>query len=554
MELPETVLAGAVLVTFALVVAVASHLFTESGSFRTTLADRLLYGIPWGAAISLALVLAFYLFGQGGLTDFRNPVEIPFRAWSYYYPFGILTSSFSHASGSHITSNLAAAALVAPIAEYAWGHYPLGSPDGEPAWWQRPWIRACCIVPGVTIGIGILTGIFSLGPVIGFSSVVFAFAGFALVRYPVTTLVASVAGQGAILTIYRALETPILIYTPSASGPSTPGWATIAIQGHAIGFAIGLLLGLYVFRRRGERPDPFRFWISLVLFGFAKSLWAVYWFGDGSYVLLRAPGVVLVLLLSLVLALAVARPVDRQPMVDTSLPAAISRGADRAVTAVRANGLVVLLVLVAILAGPAIPANVFVVEDQDLDETESLSVADYEVTYAEDVENEMISAVNVSALGIDTSVQASGVIVASDQRNVWIEVVSANRLAHSGEADVELGGLGWRETVTADRTGWRPVGNETAYQVWLEGPEERVFAHASDPVRADLTIDGATLAVDPTDESFTVVLERSETTETTTVPPDGESTQLGALTIEHEDGTLYAVHEETRVQVATEST
>ncbi len=55
-----------------------------------------------------------YLFVQDGVTDLYDPVTIPYRAWSYFYPLGIVTSSFSHASFGHLLGNLIAAAVVAP--------------------------------------------------------------------------------------------------------------------------------------------------------------------------------------------------------------------------------------------------------------------------------------------------------------------------------------------------------------------------------------------------------------------------------------------------------
>ena len=524
-----------VVVTLLAVLGVA--LSMHDRSVKKLVGERFIYGVPWGSLISLVFVALVYLVVQSGFSDFRDPVAIPFRAWSYFYPLGIVASPFTHASDGHLVGNLVGAVAVAPIAEYAWGHYPREEGDRV---WHRPWVRAVCCFPGAVLGVGLLTGIFGLGPVIGFSSVIFAFAGFALVRYPITTLVASVAGQSALFTVYRALETPVLVYVPGVGSPSAPGWATIAIQGHAIGFAIGLAIGVAIFSRRGHRPDPFRFWIALVLFAFSKSLWAIYWFGDGSYILLRAPGVVLVLVLSVLLTAAVAAPHSRP---GNSL-------VTRAHRRIAGHGLLVVVLLVAVLAGPAVPANLFVVADQDLEGEATVTVEDYTVTYAEDVENELVSFVDLSLIGIDTSVEANGVIVSSEQRHVWMEAVTARELSAAGESEVVLGGPAWRETVTADRVGWRPIGNSTAYQVWLETADERTMAHTGGPSTADAEIAGATVAIDPTDEEFAIIVDDGDRA-SAAIPAEDESVTVGPLEIDREDDRLYAGVDDTRVPVAS---
>jgi len=74
------------------------------------------------------------------------------------------------------------------------------------------------------------------------------------------------------------------------------------------------------------------------------------------------------------------------------------------------------------------------------------------------------------------------VIVASDRREIWLEAVSAQRLAFTSEETVYVGGPGWREAVHVERTGWEPVGNDAVYQVWLwEDGTDRQLAHESMP-------------------------------------------------------------------------
>ena len=45
--------------------------------------------------LTVGAVAAVYLFLQGAGSDLRRPVVIPFRAWSYFYPLGMVTGAFS---------------------------------------------------------------------------------------------------------------------------------------------------------------------------------------------------------------------------------------------------------------------------------------------------------------------------------------------------------------------------------------------------------------------------------------------------------------------------
>lgn len=214
-------------------VAVVRRLHGPARRWGDVARSRLVMGVPWGSLLVIALVYCVYLFVQDGITAFGNPVTLPYRAYSYFYPLGMLTASFSHAGPGHLIGNLAGAAVVAPIAEYAWGHYP--DERGETAfasWRTDPWIRALVIFPLIVVAITIGSSLFALGPVIGFSGVVFAFAAFALVHYPIVTLVGVLGVQGALLTLYRALQTPIGVYVSQSRprrrprGRASPSRAT----------------------------------------------------------------------------------------------------------------------------------------------------------------------------------------------------------------------------------------------------------------------------------------------------------------------------------------
>ncbi|AGB37495.1 rhomboid family intramembrane serine protease [Natronococcus occultus] len=572
-------------------VAVVRLLSRPERPWSAVARERLVWGVPWGSILVLVGVCCVYLFVQDGITDFTDPVTIPYRAWSYFSPLGMLTASFAHADAGHLLGNLVGAAVAAPIAEYAWGHYP--EDDGAGSRLADPRVRALVVFPAVVVAVGLTTSLFALGPVIGFSGVVFAFAGFAIVHYPIATLVATVGLQGALLTVLEALQRPIGVYVAEASPPGPPSWATIAIQGHGLGFFIGLVLGILVLRRRSRSPNPLHLWLAVVLFGFAKSLWAIYWFGgENTFVLLRGPGVVVVAVLSVVVTVAVTgseralvprwlrregESIER-PTAERVLELArgsgrtdggASRGLGRVAEIVRGTrtgesepryhryaAFLCVLLVTASLMGVAVPTNVLVVESETTGDA-TVEIEGYTVTYEESAQNQLVSPVAVGPLEDAVAMESSGVIVSSDQRQIWFDAATSQQLAFSGEETVTVGGPGWRESVTVDRTGWEPVGNETVYQVWIEGgDEDRQLAHESNASTADVRIDDRTVTVASEDGEYVleVASEEAAETATATVPAENESTEAGGLAFEHDDGTVYAVSNGTEVAVAAEET
>ncbi len=588
-----TVVAVAVAVTVLVSIAVVNRSHRTDHRWGDVLRSRLLFGVPWGTLVVVVFVLAVYLFLQDGITEFDAPVTIPYRAWSYFYPLGMVTAPLSHATPSHLTGNLIGTLVAAPIAEYAWGHYPNGRDAETDSWLANPWLRAFVFFPLVAVGVALLTSLFALGPVIGFSGVVFAFVGFAIVHYPIVTIVGVLGVQGALGTIYRAIQNPIVVHVPQASPPGPPSWATIAIQGHALGFFIGLLLGVALLRRRRERPNVLHVWIAVVLYGFSSSLWAIYWFGgQNTYILFRGPGVIVVTVLSLVVALAVAGPdtpiVPRRfsesvgrviPSVAETTPSlnritelglnaggrspSTPASADRIraiatpdsselllsdVTAKSASLLAVFMLL-ALLAGAGIPINLLVLDESAIATESSIEVDDYTVTYAENVENELTGGIPIEQL--ESDLESSGVIVVSEDRQIWHEAVSAQQLGFSGSETIYIGGPGWREAVQADRTGWTPVGNDTVYQIELaEDGEEGTLAYESNSSQADATIADRTVAVASEDGAFQFEVDDGETTSTTELPAANETTTAGGLTFERDDSTVYTSADGTDVQVA----
>ncbi|RZV08243.1 membrane associated rhomboid family serine protease [Natrinema hispanicum] len=591
----------AVLVAASLIgsIAVVRWIHRPGQRWRDVARARLVYGIPWGSLVVIAFVLAVYLFVQSGLADFDDPVTIPFRTWSYFYPLGMATASFSHAGPGHLIGNLAGTAVVAPIAEYAWGHYPdERDPVRTDSWAADPRVRAVVVFPLVVIGVGLVMSLFALGPVIGFSGVVFALAGFALVQYPILTIIATLGVQDVVLRLYYALQEPIRVYTAAPRPPSAPSWAGIAIQGHALGLFVGFVLGVALLKRRHSRPDPLRLWLAVLLFGFSRELWAIYWFGaENTFILYQGPGVAIVSILALVVTLSMTAPdtpllppplrrLVAQPVDDESSPVTrplelagsardrvvtarlervreiIGAGQDRepgllaTLTRRRAAFLAVLGVL-AILAGIAVPANFLAVDDATAASDSPLQIRDYTVEYVEGVPNEYVSGIGIEAIESDDGLESSGVIVASEQREIWLEAVSTQRLAFTGEETITVGGPGWRETVHVDRSGWEPVGNDTVYQVWLwEDGTDRQLAYESNDSRADVRIAGRNVTIGTDDGTFDLAVNASEdtATATTAIPAENETTTAGGLTFERDGETIYAAADGTRVAIASKET
>ena len=524
-------------VAFALSAGVAYRLADPQGAWGRRVRQRLFLGLPWGTLVVVGGVLGIYLFVQGGLSAPRNPLVAPFRAWSYTYPLGILTAAFSHANLGHVTGNLVGTLAFAPLAEYAWSHFPTerGS-QSFASLGQNPFVRIGVFVLGV-VGVGLLTSVFAVGPVIGFSGVVFAFAGFALVYYPIPTVVA-LAVNDVFRLLYRAVQSPV---DPAQAGTRfiTPYWANVAIQGHAIGLLFGVLLGALVASRRGHRPDPGRLWLAVVVFAVAQSLWAVYWFlGGGRYVLFRAGGAILVFLLAALLAAALTA--SRRPLL-----ARIDL--DRREAAV---GL--LLSVTIALSVVAVPTNLVAVSDDPFDS--GVEMRDYTVTYAENTPDQYVSPFDVGLFGEASQVNTSGVLLVSERRDVFQTVVPKSRLAFSGDTEVLVGGLGWRESVGVNLSVWRPVGNDSVYRVFLEPPDgEREFAYSSPPSIAESRVAGRQARFVPVETGFHLQVRRgNESLGRTPIPSAGTNVTTGGLTFNRTADRLYAIRNETRVRIAVQ--
>ncbi|SDY09910.1 rhomboid family intramembrane serine protease [Halobellus clavatus] len=517
------------------------------GTLGATLRRRFVLGVPWGTLVSAGLVLAVYLFVQGGYGNWYSPVTIPFRAWSYFYPLGILTAAFSHNGAGHLIGNLVGTLTLAPLAEYAWSHFPRERGTHSFSSLQtNPFVRAFLLFPLAVFGVGLLTSAFALGPIIGFSGVVFAFAGAALVAYPLGTVIALAAG-GLLRLVYNALRSPVLTAS-GRPGYISPWWADIAIQGHALGLLIGVLIGVAIVRAgpRADRPSARRLWLGTLLFGAEQSLWAVYWYRGGeTYVLYRALGVVLVAFLALVVAAVVVGRDDPLFSWDIRLDSGVVERWHIAAG--------VLLLVTAALAGPAVPANLFTADTGDLPGDER-TVRDYEVTYAENVQNGLVSVIEVEAFGETTAVNTSGVIVRSEDRGIWTTAVPKGRLAFAGQVPVRVGGIGWRQTVYAQRDGWNVLGNGTAYRVALGEADSAEIVYTSKPVQAGPQLAGRNVTVVPETDQYYIQVEHENQTLSAGLPAKNESVTVGGLTFRRNRSEVYVSYGQTRLRLLTEET
>jgi membrane associated rhomboid family serine protease len=602
----QTLLATVVFLTLVASVTTVTRIDRAERRWTDRLRSRFLFGVPWGTVLTVAFVAFVYLFVQGGAENLYDPVTVAFRAWSFLYPLGIITAAFSHAGFGHVVGNLTATLVLAPIAEFAWGHYTTrrgSSSFGSLR--SNPYVRAVAVFPGAVLVVGFLTAALSIGPVIGFSGVVFAFAGFALVRYPVATVLGTVASN-AVSLVYYSLQTPVITATPSPSPPAPPWWAGIAIQGHALGLFVGALLAIAVFGRRGsgERPSAGRLYLGVFLFAVLQNLWAVYWFrGSETFVLYRGPGLALVTVLAVLVTAGVTAsdhqflpfagrlgrtirdgltavptrtdgagdPADRaenrptDPVPDGTLARArrVLAYPFLSVSALGTRQVAVLALVLGfgLVAGPGVGSNVFTVADTS-PPGESVQVRDYEVSYAEGVTNRMVAIVNVSAFNETTNVETGGVVVTSDRRRIWQQVVPTSRLAFTGRERVRVGGVDWRESVLVTREGWSAAGGGTAYKVYLTPEDgERRLAYVSEPVNATPVVAGRNVTVVPDEGGFSLrVTANSTLLGSVAVPDPGNETTVGELRfVGRTDGdrhVVLAVYDPTgtRVQVAAAET
>jgi membrane associated rhomboid family serine protease len=587
------------------------------GRWYERLSERFIYGVPWGSLVTVLGVVGFYLIAQSGLSHWESPVVLAFRSWSYLYPEGLLAAGFAHASSDHLLGNMIGTAVLAPIVEYAWSHYPPPRaaetsefehpPPGQSqpettrptanGLRHNPWIRALLIFPVAVTVVSIVTSVLAVGWSIGFSGTVFAFGGFAVIYFPVTTILAMVAFSGTGV-IVRTLQQPVLRATAEPGAPGPPSWFGVNVQAHLLGFLIGVLLALALLAHRNERREPVRVFAATVVFGLTRQLWSIAISGgEGVFIQHRAIGVIFVFVLTVLITAIVAasdRPLpglfaDYQFVTSRRTLAYLWLGAVTLVAGVlwvqlvqSGIGLVggaLFVISLVILALPALPvavpdgivatpishrqvlvftlaafalvvalpsfaSNAPGMSEDPLADEERLTVGDYQITYAEGLPHGRIGG------------NESGLIVVSEPRGVWTTVTDKNQLARQGETSTVVGGFGWRETVEANRTGWELSRGDSAYVVDIEhdGTVRRSFT--SDAETADLRIANHTIAVVPGTETFSLRASRDgETVGTTPIPARNETSEIGPIRFTTQlDGasrSVFAEQNGTRVLIAT---
>jgi membrane associated rhomboid family serine protease len=500
---------------------------------------RLLLGVPWGTvAVIAGLYVVFYVL-QGAAQG--RPVVVGFRSWSYTYPLGMILAPFAHGSLGHLTGNVISTVVYAPVAEYAWSHYPTERGTHTfGSWEHNPFVRIGLFVAGSVV-VGLATSLFIPGALVGFSGVVFAFAGFALVTRPLLAVFALVARR-VVNLFYVSVQDPVLT---ARAEPQfvTPFWANIAIQGHALGLLVGVLAGLWVGRRRDEWASPARVWFAVLVFAVAQALYAFYWqVSTAEFVLFRGVGTALVFVLAAVVAAAVIRR-DRVivPRIDLSRREA-------------AAGLLLAVVLAISVA--AIPFNLVTIAGAGADPgavDDGIEIRDYTVTYAEGVPNQYVASVDIPVIGQPLSINESGVVVASSGRSAWEVVVPASRLAFAGRTTVPVGGPGWRETVVANRTTWNVVGGSSTYKVYLHRTgEQRRLAFAAEPATVPAVVDDTRIRIAPTRPGYELELRRNDSVVgTDPVPTEGQNVTVADITFNRTGKSLRAIHDGTRLRIAT---
>jgi hypothetical protein len=342
---------------------------------------------------------------------------------------------------------------------------------------------------------------------------------------------------------------------------------------------------------RDEWPDVERVFFATLLVVLARQLWSLVLTNDDVYTQYRGLGIVFVLGLTFVLTTLVA--VEKKPL--SSRVSGVLRFLSYgwlALVAIGANAtvafngltlgvllpvfalspllalpalvlvapphfdfevtrrhamLAVFVLLTVVIALPGVAGNTVGMDDDPIPGDGAVVVGDYHVTYAE----------NVSHGRVDD--EESGLIVVSERRLVWQVAVTDRRLAHDGNGTVVVGGIGWHDTVDANRTGWEVTGNDTVYAVDLETDGQEVRSFTSAPARADVRIDNRTFRLVPTDEQFLVNVTRNGThVGSVAVPTGNETVAVGGLTItveQHDDTVaLFVTHAGTRVLLAERET
>ncbi len=525
-------LGGALALSLVVVYRVA-----EGRSLLTPLRRRFVRGVPWGTAIVVVSLWLVFQFLQGGAAD-DGPVFISFRSWSLWYPQGIVLSSFTHSGESHLLGNLFGTLAFAPIVEYAWGHYAREGERGVfPGWTGTPAVRIGLFV-AVTFLVGVCSALFTPVAAVGFSSVVFAFAGAAVVFRPLVALGALV-GIRVVRLVWDALLDPVVTFR---SQPifSSPSFVDVSIQGHLFGVLVGFLLAVFLLRYRDSGPDIRAVLFAAAVFLVTRSMDAIYWeLGNGRFMLFQALGTAGVLLLASLVALSVTR---RNRSV---IP--------RFGVSVRGSALAAVLVALAILSVAGLVFNLGSVT-AGAEAENGLEVRDYTVTYAENVPNQYLAGAP-SPLGLGPQgANVSGVIVISEKRDAWELVASQRRLAAEGRIQVVVGDATWRQRLFVSRTAWAFIDGNVTYNVFAFGEGQRpVELFRAPPANTSTVVDNSTFTIEPTEgfRNYTLAVERGgEPVGSALVPRVNETVDIAGFTFERKGDRLFLSQGNTTFQLA----
>jgi len=218
---------------------------------------------------------------------------------------------------------------------------------------------------------------------------------------------------------------------------------------------------------------------------------------------------------------------------------------------VRTLGVTIVVVALIVVSIPAIPLNVAPVGEEPAPNT-AVEIRDYTVGYAENVPDGYAAAASAPFIGAYPTINRTGVIVVSEQRRIWTRQIGWQQLQNRGRSSFDVGGLGWRETVTADWNGWSVRGNASVYEVALrvdDGPWRQSFR--SPERTADVRIANRSVSLRPAEDNFEVVVVMgNETLDVAPVPAEDIQLTVGGLTISRQGSTLFAGADGTRVPIA----
>jgi hypothetical protein len=254
-------------------------------------------------------------------------------------------------------------------------------------------------------------------------------------------------------------------------------------------------------------------WLALVALGFGLGLAGVAT-GEVDAPLLPAAG------LLVVLGALLALPALPSLVPDRWFSGPVTR---------REAAIACLCALTLLVALPSLPLGLVAVGDGAVPGSGGVAVGDYTVTYEEDAPSGQDSLLDLEDDEASDARQ-SGVIVVSDERELWSVAVSQEVLEHEGRETVEVGGVGWRESIHVDRTGWEVLGSEPAYVVDLEHDGETTRSFGSEPARVNAQLDGHAIDVVPADEGFLLrVSDDGSTVGEAPIPDVGETATVGEV-------------------------